>query len=445
MEHREKANIMTDRMRQEVEVLEGWEDRVREIEACRICGNPALEPVVTLGAQSLSGLFDDGQPHNQLFTPIPLDVVRCDLQGKPDACGFVQLKHTVPADIMFRDYGYRSGVNTTMRLHLQRLAAEVESRILLQAGDIVVDIGANDGTTLMGYAASGMVKVGFEPSDVRPVSTGHGIRYIPSFFNSADFFAVFPGKRAKVVMSVAMFYDIDDPTHFCREIANVLAEDGLWVLEMGFWGAVLENNGFDSICHEHLGYYTLKTLRHLFEKTGFKFLDVAFNSSNGGSLRCTLVKKSSPLPIPEVNQRRIREASEKEESLGHHRPERFRQFADALQKIRRDLMQALEEARVQGKKVYGYGASTKGNVTLQTCGVESQHLIAIADRNPMKEGRFTPGTRIPICSEETMRQARPDLLLILPWHFLKEFLEREKALRAQGTRFIVPFPEVRIV
>lgn len=421
-----------------------WEDRVREISACRICGNPQLEPVINLGAQSLAGLFDDGKPQNQLDTPIPLSVIRCSQEANPKACGFVQLKQTVPPDIMFRDYGYRSGINTTMKRHLQALSQDIESKIAFRDGDIVVDIGANDGTSLRAYQHSKLTRVGFEPSDVRPEDPEHGIHYVPTFFNKESFQADFPGQRARVITSIATFYDIDDPVHFCSEIGEILSEDGIWVLEMSYWGDVLENNGFDAICHEHLGYYTLGTLQHLFRKTGFEFLDISFNSANGGSVRCTLMKTGARREIPAENRDRIAAAFHKEAEKGFHRQERHAIFRDNAEQIRSTLRDLLKTALAQGKKIYGYGASTKGNVLLQYCGIGPKHLVAIADRNPAKEGRFTLGTHIPICSEEQMRRAKPDFLLILPWHFLPEFREREKSLLSSGTKFIVPFPAVRV-
>ena len=425
--------------------IQGWEERVRVIEACRICGNPDLRPVIDLGLQCLSGLFDDGRPQNQLTTPVPLEVVCCGRAAGGRGCGFVQLRHTVPPDIMFQDYGYRSGLNTTMRRHLEQLSQELESKLTLKAGDLVVDIGANDGTSLLAYREPDLVRVGFEPSDAAADAAGRGIQYVRAFFSSGEFQKRFPGRRAKAITSIAMFYDIDDPAGFCRQIHEILEEDGLWVLEMHYWGAMLENTAFDAICHEHLGYYSLATLNHLIRACGFRFADVGFNSSNGGSVRCTLRKASSRVPPDPEAQRRIERALAEEERQGVDAPERHAQFRERAEKIRSGTRGLLRTAAQQGKRVYGYGASTKGNVLLQYCGIGARDLIAIADRNPLKKGRFTPGTRIPICDEEEMRRARPDTLLILPWHFLSEFMEREKQLRAAGTRFIVPFPEARIV
>ncbi len=417
----------------------------REIRSCRICGNGALEPVIDLGRQAIAGLFDDGRPENRLDTPIPLEVVRCLARPGHEACGFVQLAHTVPPSILYRDYGYRSGINTTMRRHLQGLVREIESRVPLGAGDLIVDIGANDGTALLAYRQEGLVKVAFEPSDVRPDAEDHGICYLPEVFSQRAFEERFRGQRAKVVTSLAMFYDVDAPRTFCREVGGILADDGVWVLEMSYLGAMLAHTAFDAICHEHLGYYSLQTLHHLMEGAGFAFHDLTFNEANGGSLRCTLVKRDAGRTVPRANQERIDRALEDERRLGYDTPALYAQFRAAVVRVREELRSLLADLQRQGRRIYGYGASTKGNVLLQYCGLGPDDLVAIADRNAAKVGRTTPGSRIPICSEEEMRRARPDYLLVLPWHFLEEFLEREATLRRAGTRFIVPLPQVRIV
>ena len=214
---------------------------------------------------------------------------------------------------------------------------------------------------------------------------------------------------------------------------------------MSYLGAMLDHHSFDAICHEHLGYYSLATLAHLMQRAGFVFYDLAFNAANGGSLRCYLQKAASPTRVPAANRQRIQQALQEEQAKGYHDPRTFERLRRQVEEIRGGLQATLEALRRQGKRVFGYGASTKGNVLLQAARIGPQHLTAIADRNPAKVGRQTLGTAIPICSEAEMRQAKPDYLLILPWHFLDEFLERERSLRVSGTQFIVPFPRVHIV
>ena len=427
-------------------VLTRWEDRVRQIGACRICGNTQLTPVVDLGSQCLASLFDDGRPENQLKTPIPLKVVRCDPDGTArGACRFVQLTHTVPPEVLYNDYGYRSSINTTMRLHLQGLIRDIESRMPLHPGDIVVDIGANDGVSLLAYQAAGIIRVGFEPSNIRPQQPDHGLVYIPTCFNAEDFRLRFPQQKARVITSIAMFYDLNDPGQFCRDVHELLSDDGLWIMEMSYLGAMLNHNSFDAICHEHLGYYSLQTLQHVIRETGFVFYDIAFNDANGGSIRCYLKKDLPSLQVPAENQRRIAQALNAEDAKGYHDSKTFSRFERNVSGIRQALIETLRDIRSASKSIYGYGASTKGNVLLQYAGIGPQHLVAIAERNPAKVGRYTLGTKIRICSEDEMRQAHPDYLLVLPWHFRDEFMAREQNLRTSGTKFIFAFPNVQVV
>ena len=427
-----------------VSQVSSWLQRVERITRCRLCGNPRLERVIHLGDQVLASLFDDGTPENQLDTPVPLEAVRCQPSPDGNACGLLQLTHTVPPDVLYRDYGYRSGINTTMRTHLRSLIHDIEARVPLKAGDLVLDIGANDGTALLAYATPGLVRAGFEPSNIRP-EQGSGLIYLNTTFQAKGFLERFPAQRARVVTSIAMFYDLNDPAQFCRELGEILSEDGLWVLEMSYLGAMLEHNTFDNICHEHLAYYSICALQRLLTDTGFMIEDLTFNDANGGSLRCYIRKRSARLPILDA-QRRTRDAVLQEElAKGYDRAQPYEAFRHRVEGIQRQLKDTLSQFRRAGKRVYGYGASTKGNVLLQYCQLGPEDLVAIADRNPHKVGRRTLGTRIPICSEEDMRQARPDYPLVLPWHFLDEFCERERALRSAGTQLVVAFPQVRIL
>jgi hypothetical protein len=351
----------------------------------------------------------------------------------------------VPPEVLYHDYGYRSGINTTMRRHLEDLTHDVEARVSLKPGDIVVDIGANDGVTLLAYRSPGIVRVGFEPSNIRPERDAGELIYIPTFFDPEEFNAKFPRRSAKVITSIAMFYDLDDPVRFCRGVRRLLDDDGLWVVEMSYLGAMLDHASFDAICHEHLGYYSVSTLQYAARQAGFTCFDITLNQANGGSLRCYFSKEGSSRMPPAPNRQRIEQALQAEREKGYHDARAFEAFQRRVEEIRQTLRQHLDACRRAGHTVFGYAASTKGNVLLQYAGVGPEHVAAIADRNPAKVGRSTLGSRIRICSEDEMRRARPDYLLILAWHFLEEFLQREQALRAAGTRFLVPFPHVRIV
>jgi hypothetical protein len=377
---------------------------------------------------------------------LPLDLVRCCPDLDENACGLVQLRHTVPGDLMYSSYGYRSGINQTMTQHLGGVARGLEERLNLQPDDLVVDIGANDGTLLLAYTKSRLDRIGFEPSNIRPLEPTPHIRFVRDYFSAASLREVVGDKRARVVTSIAMFYDLEDPGRFVADVASVLAKDGLWVLEMSYLPSMLVHNSFDTICHEHLEYYALAPIERLLHANGLRVADAVLNDANGGSIRITACRADSPFrELAGETRSRVYKLKKHEFELRLDTEEPYRAFADAAERIRRELPALLLRLLAEGKSIYGYGASTKGNVILQYCGLSSAYLTAIADRNPAKWGGTTVGSGIPIISEDDMRAAKPDYLLVLPWHFLAEFKEREREFLARGGRFIVPIPAVEIV
>lgn len=412
---------------------------------CRICGSTKLLPVLSLGEQYLASNFAISEDFPAVQRKIPLDLVRCAPELDERACGFVQLKHTVSPDLMYSSYGYRSGINRTMTTHLQSLASRLEKEIRLQPGDLVVDIGANDGTLLLGYQTRGIHYVGFEPSNIEPAEPLPHVTFARDYFSAEHVGALVPGRKAKIVTSIAMFYDLDDPGAFVADIARILDDEGVWVLELSYLALMLEKNSFDTICHEHLGYYSLFTLERLLHMHGLRVADVELNDINGGSFR-VFVMPSRGRYTPQKGARsriyklRVREFESKLDT-----DEPYGTFERRIHEIRAELRGLLEGLKSQGRVIYGYGASTKGNVILQFFGLGPSLIEGIADRNPAKWGTQTLGTDIPIISEEAMRQANPDYLLILPWHFLEEFREREHAFLARGGKFIVPVPRPQII
>lgn len=413
---------------------------------CRGCASTALTPVLSLGAQVIAGSFGISKDFPPIARRIPLELVRCDVARDQDACGLVQLRHTVPGDLMYAAYGYRSGLNEAMAAHLAELARDMERRVRLRAGDLVVDIGANDGTLLAAYTVGDVLLYGFEPSDVEPERPLPRVHFIHDYFSARSLRARSPAAQARIVTSIAMFYDLDDPNTFVADVAAILAPDGLWAIELSYLPSMLAQNSFDTICHEHLEYYSLGPLERLLSRHGLAIADVSLNDVNGGSVRVLVCHQGS------LHRERSRDAKariyalkKRECELALDTAEPYDAFARRIDGIRRRLPALLLELKAKGKKVYGYGASTKGNVTLQYCGLTPEHLVGIADRNPAKWGTLTPGTSIPIISEQEMRDAKPDYLLALAWHFLPAFKLREADLLAKGCRFIVPMPDVSIV
>jgi hypothetical protein len=419
---------------------------VKTRQTCRACGSTALTPVISLGDQCLASNFSISPDFPPVERKIPLELVRCDATRDENACGLVQLRHTVPGDLMYSSYGYRSGVNETMTRHLQGIVRGLEERVALRPGQLVVDIGANDGTLLLSYRDKGVTYVGFEPSDILPTVPAPHVAYIKDYFSATALKRQLGDKKAEIVTSIAMFYDLESPNTFVGDIASVLSENGLWVLEMSYLPSMLDNASFDTICHEHLEYYSLSALERLFSRHGLQIADAELNDANGGSIRVTVCHRGSKRgEHSNAVRSRIYGLKKREFEMQLDMDAPYRVFAEKVDRIRRDLAPLLQGLRSAGKTVYGYGASTKGNVILQYCGLGPQHLTGIADRNPVKWGGKTMGTDIPIVSEEDMRRANPDFLLVLPWHFLKEFQAREHAFLARGGRFIVPVPEVQVV
>ena len=415
-------------------------------QACRSCGSGALTPVISLGDQVLAGNFGFSKELPPVTRKIPLDLVRCDKERDERACGLVQLRHTVPGDLMYSSYGYRSGINDTMRSHLAALADDLERRVGLSSGDVVADIGANDGTLLMSYKTPGFAGIGFEPSIVQPEKLPANIVYVRDYFAAAPYHRLYPSKKAKVVTSIAMFYDLEDPNCFVADVADILAADGLWAFEVAYLPKTLEMNSFDTICHEHLEYYSLSSIDHILRRHGLMVADVGQNDINGGTIRVYACHAGGRFAERSQDARmRIYNMQRQEFNIKLDAAEPYTAFCARVEKIKTDLPTRLRELKQQGKLVYGYGASTKGNVILQYCGIGPDLVAAIADRNPAKWGQTTPGTDIPIVSEDDMRAAKSDFLLVLPWFFLNEFMKREADFIGRGGKFIIPCPEVTIV
>jgi hypothetical protein len=419
---------------------------LRTRQTCRACGSSKLETVLSLGLQQLASNFSISKEFPPTVRELPLELVRCSPEQDESACGLVQLRHTVPGDLMYSSYGYRSGINQTMTRHLGGLARGLEQRLNLAAGELVIDIGANDGTLLRAYQTSGLKLIGFEPSNIGPLEPLPHVQFIKDYFSAARLSELCAGEKARVVTSIAMFYDLEEPGRFVADVAAVLAKDGLWVLEMSYLPSMLANNSFDTICHEHLEYYALTPIERLLQRNGLRIADAELNDANGGSIRITACHADSPFSEHNIETRsRIYGLKKREFELELESDKPYRLFRANVDAIRAELPAQLLKLVASGKKVYGYGASTKGNVILQACGLTTAHLTAIADRNPQKWGTSTVGSHIPIVSEDEMRAAKPDYLLVLPWHFLNEFRAREHEFLARGGRFIVPIPRVEIV
>lgn len=405
------------------------------LQHCRVSGSKTLVPVLDLGEQALTGVFP--RTPTEEITSGPLRLVWC-----PDS-GLLQLAHSYDLGEMYgENYGYRSGLNQSMVRHLTQKIHELERLADLKPGDTVLDIGSNDATSLKAYSISNLKRIGIDPTGAKfRQYYPDDIALIPNFFSAAEF-RESGAARPKIITSIAMFYDLENPIAFSREIEQILAPGGIWHFEQSYMPSMLRMTSYDTICHEHLEYYSLGVVKRILDAAGLRVLDVKMNSVNGGSFAVTAVRRNDPRPGTDAV---INWLLEQEERMGLDTARPYRDFEERVYRHRSDLLRLLKALAADGKKVIGYGASTKGNVVLQFCGVSTTELAAIAEVNPDKFGACTPGTAIPIIPEEEARAMKPDYFLVLPWHFKEGIVQREAKFLANGGRMIFPFPEIEIV
>jgi NDP-4-keto-2,6-dideoxyhexose 3-C-methyltransferase len=395
---------------------------------CRLCGSGELQEALSLGEQYVNDFVPDERIGKGQRAP--LDLVMCG------QCSLLQLRHTAPQEILYsRHYWYRSGVTDTMRRALREITQQVESMLSLDAGDIVLDIGANDGTLLASYSVPGLRRIGCEPADNLVGMLRDSCEHVMHDFWDYERYTKLLSDSgiedcsAKVVTAIGMFYDLEEPNKFIADARRALSPDGIFIAQLMCLASMLEQNDIGNICHEHLEYYSLESLEYLFEKNGLEIFHIEENDVNGGSYRIfARHAKGTGITFEE-----------------HYSIDDIHAFGDRIRENRDACVSFIEQEVARGKSVYVYGASTKGNVILQYFGLGNDLITAASERSPEKWGKFTVGTWIPIVSEDAAREAQPDYFLVLPWAFFDEFYGREKAWREAGGKFIVPLPEFRVV
>lgn len=409
---------------------------------CRICGSSALTHVIDLGEQHLQGSFIKPGKETPPLRKIPTRLVRCDPMLDEKACGLLQTETSVPPVILYSAYWYRSGTNQTMRDHLKGIA-DVASSFVSSANARVLDIGCNDGTLLRYYPDS-FVKFGVDPSDIAREIVSP-ITVVQDTFPSAELHSLIAGRKFDIITSIAMFYDLEDPVAFVKQVKAILGNEGIWIFEMSYMPGMLAMNSYDTICHEHLEYYSFSVLENMMRRCDMKMVKVEFNNINGGSIRCYVTHVSNFKFKNREHQQTLEKVRQEEFDLELDTDKPYKNFQNRIDRHKEKLSSLLKRLKQEGKKIHIYGASTKGNTILQWCGLDHTIIDYAADRNPDKDGAKTIGTDIPIISEEKSRAMKPDYYLVLPWHFRDEFLKREKALLDAGIGFIFPLPNIEII
>jgi len=401
-----------------------------ELLACRICKSQEFTEVINLGSQVITSRFPRA---GETVPSVQIRVVQCD------ECRLVQLKDSTAASEMYEHfYGYRSGINPMMREHLKKFNEELQTKVQLSAGDAVLDIGSNDCTFLENYP-EGLQRYGCDPTGVQFADyyKNTNTTLIPSYFSRAAFQS---NIRFKAITSISMFYDLPDPVQFAKDVYDMLDDNGVWALEQSYVATMLERNSIDTICHEHLEYYGVRQIKHIMDRAGFKIIDISLNECNGGSFRIYVVKSNAATP---ENVKKVLDFLENENQLTIHTPERYEKFIKDCKTEVDKLVAFIEIASRSNKKIYVYGASTKGNCLLQFAKLDSSSIPYAVERNPLKVGRTT-ATGIEIISEETMRKDPPHYMLVLPWHFRSDIIKREAEFLDNGGQLLFPFPQFEV-
>jgi SAM-dependent methyltransferase len=412
---------------------------VPPITKCRACGSENLISVFSLGNLHVSNFT---RSDSEIGPRIPLDMVLCDA-GK-DGCGLLQLKHTTPRDLLYKHYWYKSGISSIIRKDLRDIVKSLEQMVRLQDDDLVVDIGCNDGTLLRFYENRKLVLIGFEPAQnlAKEAEVGTS-RIFNTYFNLGDLRREFVDKKARIITAISMFYDLDDPNGFLRDAAEVLDKNGIFVIQQNYLPAMLERNAVDNVCHEHLEYYSLLTLEKLLAKYDLEVFDVEINEINGGSFRTYVRHKGSAIPQTKRAKLRVKEVRTKEGKMKLFEPNTYKRFKSKIRRNKLNFLRFLTREVRKGKRVYIYGASTRGSTTVQFFGLDNRRVVAAVDKNPEKWGRKMVGS-IPIVSPDEYRRDPPDFLLVLPWHLLNEIKAQEKSFLDSGGKLVTVMPTFKV-
>ena len=405
-----------------------------KIKNCRNCNHNHLIHLFSLGKMSFTGKFPKSFLYN--VPKAQLNLLMCK------RCKLVQLDRNFSIKYLYgKDYGYRTGINQTMTDHVKKTVKIGTSMVNLKAKDHVLDIASND-ATLLNFYNKNIVTVGIDPLVNKYKKHYKKINYqISDFFHVSEIKKLELKKKFKIISALSVFYDLRDPNKFLRHVKELLDEKGIFILEHADLYMIIKNKIFDTICHEHLGFFSSKVIIEMIRNTGLKVFHHEYNDINGGSSRYYICHKSAHYKVKDS----IKKVLLNEKKVGLHSKKIFTNFFNDILNQRIKLKKIIKNIKNKKQTIHGYGASTKGNVLLQFYNINNKDVSYIADRNPLKYNLYTPGTKIKIISESKSRKLRPDYYLVLPWHFKKEILLREKIVKKNGTKFIFPLPKVSII
>lgn len=411
------------------------------LDKCRICGGAELTDVYRIPPQFLSPRFVETNEGLELARfRVPMTLTLC---AAPD-CGHLQLREEVEPDLLYREYFYRSATSDTMRGHLQDVVTDILARIDLAPGDIVTDIGSND-TTMLSLFPPSLRRTGFEPAqNIDWSGVDDNIAIINDYFSADRFRELYAEEKAKVLTCCAMFYDVGDPNDFVAQARSILADDGFWCIQLSYLPLMLENLNFYDICHEHLSYHTLDSLERLLGQNGLRVFDAVTNSVNGGSIRVFASHQAYSGHGTAESGQRLSRLRDRERERDLKAPSTFLEFGAVIDSLSAKLRDYIQKRHANNELVLGLGASTKGNVLIQL--FQLQDLIpCISERNPDKVGLRTVGTDIELISEAAARDRNPACMLVLPWYFKDEIVERELGYLESGGTLLFPMPYPHIV
>ena len=404
-----------------------------KIKSCRICKSSKLKKLFSLGNMCFTGKFPN---ERQIIQKKPILLLLCD------NCGLVQLGHNFDLKYLYGpDYGYRTGINKTMLSHVKGVVKYLSKKVKLKKNDLVLDIASNDGSLLKNYDKK-VITFGIDPIISKYINEYDKINYKVSDFFSSERVKKIVKKKFKIITALSVFYDSINPNKFLKDVKNILSKNGVFLLEFADLASIIKNKMFDTICHEHLEYYSTRVILDLCKKNGLVVFDIKKNNINGSSKQYYVCRENSHYKI---NKKVIKSELEVEKKLKLTEVKTFKKFIKEINSSRNDLVRLLKKINKSGKKVHCYGASTKGNVLLQYFNIDNKVINYAAERNKNKYNLYTPGSNIKIISEILSRFHKPDYYLVLPWHFKNEILERERLIRKKGTKFIFPLPKLKIV